>query len=165
MVLYFHTKLAGINVCSELELQQGYLTAQSKHACTAQDKLWHSAIATKLRSVTSKPVSANICFLTDEHSCLKVHYLKSGKSMQQCTERRSKELTLLSKILVQECTKKNLSEDWNTGQITEGPLGRVTETETEQLSDKTNHKNACRASICTINTLEHDTKLAGGNRL
>jgi thymidine phosphorylase len=82
MVLYckasLHTKLTRINVCSELELQQGYLATQSTHACTAQDKLWHLAIATKLHSVTSKPLlassvtskplSENIYFLTDEHS-------------------------------------------------------------------------------------------------
>jgi hypothetical protein len=56
-------------------------------------------------------------------------------------------------------------EDSNTGQTTEQTLGRVTQTEREQLSDKTNRKIVCRASICTINTLEHDTKLAGANKL
>jgi hypothetical protein len=53
--------------------------------------------------------------------------------------------------------EKDLSKDWNTEQNTEGTLGRVIET--EQLSDKTNRKIACRSNICTINTLEHDTKL------
>jgi hypothetical protein len=59
--------------------------------------------------------------------------------------------------------EKDLFEGWNAEQTTEGTLGRVTEI--EQLSDKTNRKIACQSNICTINTLEHDTKLCYDNTI
>ena len=57
-------EFARIDACNEISLVYTEnamarvdvsLIAQSDYACTTQDKLWHSIIATKLSSIASKP--------------------------------------------------------------------------------------------------------------
>ena len=59
-----HLQFARIDACNEISLVYTKnamarvdvsLITQSNYACTTQDKLWCSTIATKLRSVASKP--------------------------------------------------------------------------------------------------------------
>ena len=49
-LFYTENVMAGVNVS---------LITQRNYACTTQDKIWRSTIATNLRSVASKPLWAN----------------------------------------------------------------------------------------------------------
>ena len=64
LLVYTEIAMDGVNVS---------LITQINYACTTQDKLYHSTIATKLRSVASKPLRAN------KNSCYKEFWIQTTK--------------------------------------------------------------------------------------